>query len=65
MHGRDAEIVNGNIAVFRLADILTSESTGDRIRAKVVQVVDVRTDTTRVDKGSTLYWAVGGIRVYV
>jgi len=53
-HGRDAEVVNDNVAMFRLADVITSEATGERIRAKVTQVVDLRTGTTRAFKGDVL-----------
>ncbi len=53
-HGRDATVVNDNIAMSRLADILTSENTGDRIRARFVEVDDLRTGTARVEKGGVL-----------
>ena len=49
-HGTDSYVLNGQIEMFRLADILTSPS-GDRIRARLVIVVDVSTGAVRVGKG--------------
>jgi len=50
-HGRDSGVENGQVVVFRLADILTNAS-GDRIRARFVFVLDVSTGTVRVEKGA-------------
>lgn len=49
-HGTDSFVENGQVLMFRLTDILTNPA-GDRIRARVVFVVDFSTDTVRVDKG--------------
>jgi hypothetical protein len=49
-HGTDSYVLNGQVEMFRLADILTSP-TGDRIRARFVTVVDLSTGTVRVAKG--------------
>ena len=49
-HGRDSTVENGQVVMFRLADILTNAS-GDRIRARAVIVLDVSTGTVRVEKG--------------
>jgi hypothetical protein len=49
-HGRDSGVENGQVATFRLLDILTNAS-GDRIRARFVLVLDVSTGTVRVEKG--------------
>jgi hypothetical protein len=46
--GTDTFVLNGQILLFRLTDILTNAS-GDRIRARTVLVVDLSTDTVRVD----------------
>jgi hypothetical protein len=49
-HGTDTSVENGQVLMFRLADILTNPS-GDRIRARFVIVVDLSTGTVRVEKG--------------
>ena len=49
--GTDSNVLNGQVEMFRLADILTNPS-GDRIRARFVTVVDVSTGTVRVEKGA-------------
>jgi hypothetical protein len=49
-HGRDSLVENGQVIMFRLADILTNAS-GDRIRARFVIVLDASTGTVRVEKG--------------
>jgi hypothetical protein len=49
-HGTDSYVLNGQVEMFRLADILTSPS-GDRIRARSVIVVDLSSGTVRVEKG--------------
>jgi hypothetical protein len=49
-HGRDSSVENGQVVMFRLADILTNAS-GDRIRARFVIVLDASTGTVRVEKG--------------
>jgi hypothetical protein len=49
-HGTDSYVLNGQVEMFRLADILTNPS-GDRIRARFVIVVDLSTRTVRVAKG--------------
>ena len=49
-HGTDSYVLNGQVEMFRLADILTNAS-GDRIRARFVIVIDVSTGTVRVEKG--------------
>jgi hypothetical protein len=48
--GTDTNVVNGQVEMFRLADILTNSS-GDRIRARAVIVVDLSTGTVKVEKG--------------
>ena len=49
-HGTDSLVANGQVEMFRLADILTSAS-GDRVRARFVLVLDVSTGAVRVAKG--------------
>ena len=46
-HGTDSNVLNGQVEMFRLADILTNPS-GDRIRARFVIVIDLSTGTVRV-----------------
>ncbi len=47
--GSDSFVDNGQIVMFRQTDILTNAS-GDRFRARGVFVLDISTDTVRVDK---------------
>jgi hypothetical protein len=49
-HGTDSFVDNGQIVMFRLTDILTNTSGGYRFRARSVFVLDVSTETVRVDK---------------
>jgi hypothetical protein len=49
-HGTDTFVDNGQVLMFRLTDTLTNTS-GDRIRARFVTVVDLSTGTVRVEKG--------------
>jgi hypothetical protein len=48
-HGTDAFIDNGQVIMARITDIMTNAS-GDRFRARGVFVLDVSTDTVRVDR---------------
>jgi hypothetical protein len=48
-HGTDTFVDNGQILMFRHADVLTNAS-GDRIRARIVITVDLSTGTTEVLK---------------
>ena len=48
-HGTDSFVENGQIAMFRQTDIMTNAS-GDRFRARGVFVVDISTETVRVDR---------------
>ena len=48
--GTDSFVDNGQVIVFRLTDILTNAATGDRFRARGVFVLDLSTDTVRVDR---------------
>ena len=50
-HGTDSFVDNGQILRARLTDIMTNEATGQRFRARFVFVLDLRTDTVRVDRG--------------
>lgn len=50
-HGTDSFVSNGQVVVFRLTDILTSDS-GGRIRARFVLVLDVSSGMARVEKGA-------------
>jgi hypothetical protein len=45
-HGADSHVLNGQVEMFRLADILTNSS-GDRIRARTVIMVDLSSGTVR------------------
>jgi len=48
--GTDTYVLNGQVEMFRLADILTNPA-GDRIRARFVIVVDVSSGTVKVVTG--------------
>ena len=49
-HGTDSYVLNGQVEMFRLADILTNPA-GDRIRARFVIVVDLSSGTVKVVTG--------------
>ena len=48
-HGTDTFVVNGQVLMGRLTDVLANAS-GDRFRARAVFVLDLSTDTVRVDR---------------
>jgi hypothetical protein len=50
-HGTDSFVDNGQVLTFRLTDILTNAA-GDRFRARSLFVLDLSTDTVRVDRFS-------------
>ena len=50
-HGADSIVVNGNVVKFTYNDIM-SNAAGDRFRAHGVFVLDLETDTARVDKST-------------
>ena len=50
-HGTDTFVDNGQVIMFRLTDILTNATTGDRFRAKSLFVLDLSTETVRVARG--------------
>jgi hypothetical protein len=47
-HGTDSFVDNGQVVVFRQADILTNAS-GDHFRARGLFVLDLSTDTVRIE----------------
>jgi hypothetical protein len=47
-HGTDSFVDNGQVIMFRQTDILTNAS-GDHIRARGVFVLDISTDTVRIE----------------
>jgi hypothetical protein len=49
-HGTDNLVDNGQVLMSRLTDIMTNAS-GDRFRAQFVFVLDLSTDTVRVERG--------------
>jgi hypothetical protein len=49
-HGTDSFVDNGQVLVARLTDIMTNAA-GDRFRAQFVFVLDLSTDTVRVERG--------------
>ena len=49
-HGTDSFVDNGQVARGTLTDILTNATTGARVRARNVFVVDLSTETVRVDR---------------
>ena len=50
-HGTDSVVDNGQVFKFRLTDILTNATTRDRFRARDLIVVDLSTETVRVERG--------------
>ena len=50
-HGVDSFVDNGQVVRATLTDILTNEATGQRFRAHFEFVLDLATDTVRVDRG--------------
>jgi hypothetical protein len=48
-HGTDNFVDNGQVVVSRITDIMTNAS-GDRFRARGVFVLDVSTETVRVER---------------
>jgi hypothetical protein len=48
-HGTDSFVDNGEVLIARITDILTNAS-GDRFRARGVFVLDLSTETVRVEK---------------
>lgn len=51
-HGVVPFVSNGNVAKFTLNDTFTNQATGQRFRAHTVIVVDLATDTVRVEIGT-------------
>jgi hypothetical protein len=49
-HGTDSFVDNGQVLVFRQTDIMTNASTGQRFRARGLFVLDVSTDTVRIER---------------
>jgi hypothetical protein len=49
-HGTDSFVINGQVLMSRLTDVMTNAS-GDRFRAQFVFVLDLSTDTVRVERG--------------
>ena len=48
-HGTDAFVDNGQVVMSRITDIMTNAS-GDRFRARGVFVLDISTETVRVER---------------
>ena len=48
-HGTDSFVDNGQVLVFRQADIMTNAS-GDHFRARGLFVLDISTDTVRIER---------------
>ena len=48
-HGTDSFVDNGQVLVFRQADIMTNAS-GDHFRARGLFVLDLSTDTVRIER---------------
>ena len=49
-HGTDSFVDNGQVVMFRQTDIMTNASTGQRFRARGVFVLDLSTDTVRIER---------------
>jgi hypothetical protein len=50
-HGTDSFVENGQVVMARLTDVMTNAS-GDRFRARGLFVLDLSTDTVRVERFS-------------
>jgi hypothetical protein len=50
--GTDTFVDNDHVIMFRLTDILTNATTGDRFRAQTLFVLDLSTETVRVERGA-------------
>jgi hypothetical protein len=50
-HGTDSFVDNGQVLMFRLTDIMTNAA-GDHFRARSLFVLDISSDTVRVDRFS-------------
>ena len=48
-HGTDSFVDNGQVLMSRITDVMTNAS-GDRFRARGVFVLDISTDTVRVER---------------
>jgi hypothetical protein len=48
-HGTDSFVDNGQVAKIRQTDIMTNATTGERFRARGVLVLDLSTETVRVE----------------
>ena len=51
-HGVDSFVDNGRVLMATLTDIVTNETTGQRFRAHSQFVLDLATDTVRVEGGA-------------
>jgi hypothetical protein len=49
-HGTDTFVDNGQVLMSRITDILTNTTSGYRFRARGVFVLDLSTETVRVDR---------------
>jgi hypothetical protein len=49
-HGTDNFVDNGQVLISRITDIVTNASSGDRFRARGVFVLNLSTETVRVDR---------------
>jgi hypothetical protein len=49
-HGTDNFVDNGQVLMFRQTDIMTNDTTGQRFRARGVFVLDLKTDTVRIER---------------
>ena len=50
-HGTDTFVDNEQVLVFRLTDVVTNATTGARFRAQALFVLDLSTETVRVERG--------------
>jgi hypothetical protein len=49
-HGTDTLVVNGQVNIFRNADVVTNDATGHQFVARVVFLLDLSTNTIRLNK---------------
>ena len=49
-HGTDSFVDNGHVLMFRQTDIMTNASSGERFRARGLFVLDLSTETVRIER---------------
>ena len=53
-HGTDTFVDNERVIMFRQTDIMTNATTGERFRAQFLFVLELSTETVRVERGGLI-----------